>query len=388
MPATERWWDAAPVVEDGGGDDSWWKSAPAANDTGPAPPALAGRRSELRAGRAPSMLERGWEAARQAIFGSEDREEAKAAGVGLQPTPAEMAEAAWMGSAMLGGPLSIGANLPRIARAAPLVKAVRGNPVATMAAYGAVPGAAHGSPAEAIGGAVGGALVGAPAVGNVAGKVRHWAAAHPAAAGAIADAAPELLQGDVQGAAMEAVRGAIGGAVLGAGGRRLARRSGAGPAAPPDLPSDPSEALRQARALAAAGRNEEAQALVEAARRNPATKPPRAFPTAAPAPERAVAPSSPAKAPAPAPAAVDRGKAAATSHNEMMAFAKKIASDDPKVGERIHLLLDSNGKPVRRLTQDEAGAVTKRANRAKKEGRAPEETTVWVKNLWTKPGRI
>jgi hypothetical protein len=334
MPAAEKWWEADPV-DQGGGDD-WWKADAAANDTGPAPPALAGRRSELRQGRAPSILERGWEAARQAIFGSEDREEAKAAGVGLQPTPADMAEAGMAAGAFFGGPAAV---------------------------------------APALRGAAG-----------VVGRVGSWAAAHPKTAGAIADGAPELLRGDVSGAVMEAGRGVVGGAVLEQGGKILKRARGAvgAAAAAPDLPSDPAEALRQARALAAAGRNEEARALVDAARRSPPAIPPRVPPSAAPA--RAATPPPTAAAPAAAP--VDRGRAVATSHNEMMAFAKKIASDDPKVGERIHLLLDSNGKPIRRLTRDEAGSVTKRANRAKKEGRKPEETTVWVKNLWTNPGRI
>lgn len=65
----------------------------------------------------------------------------------------------------------------------------------------------------------------------------------------------------------------------------------------------------------------------------------------------------------------------AGQHNELMAFGREVAKRNPKLGEKIWLLLDDAGKPVQYLTDAQAGA-------AKRAGKA----TTWVKNLWQ--GRV
>lgn len=56
----------------------------------------------------------------------------------------------------------------------------------------------------------------------------------------------------------------------------------------------------------------------------------------------------------------------------LMQFAKDVAARQPKLGEKIHILLDrATGLPVRVLTPDQAGA-------AKRAG----ESTTWVKNVF------
>lgn len=89
----------------------------------------------------------------------------------------------------------------------------------------------------------------------------------------------------------------------------------------------------------------------------------RAMPASAPAATavKAAAPSAPAVAQTTAPAA-----------QSIQALAREIAARNPKVGEKIWILLDEAGRPVRALTPDQAGA-------AKRAGQA----TTWVRNLWS-----
>lgn len=268
-----------------------------------------GKESSMSAGQPQAWWEKGWDAARQAIFGSPDREEAKAAGLGLQPTPADMAGAAMAGGAFFGGP---------------------------MAAAGALRGA-----------------------GGVVGAAGRWAAANPAKAGAVAGAIPGVLHGDVT----EAVVGAAGAAATGGVGSRISavRKLFGGKSAPPAArpapaaPSNltPESARAQAQALSAEGRHEEARAVIDALRQKGSAAPVQAA-TAAPTPKP------------------DAGRAAATAHNSLMAFAKDIAKSNPKVGQKIWILLDEAGQPVRQLTSDQAGAAARKGLK-----------TTWVKNLWS-----
>ena len=65
------------------------------------------------------------------------------------------------------------------------------------------------------------------------------------------------------------------------------------------------------------------------------------------------------------------GAAKATRQTAVTQFAKQVAQSNPKIGEKIWILLDKAGNPVKALTPYQAGAAL----------RAGEETT-WVKNLW------
>lgn len=120
----------------------------------------------------------------------------------------------------------------------------------------------------------------------------------------------------------------------------------AGGAAPGAIYGDERAALAGAIAAAALG-----------ARRGPAVTAGAEAASAAPA------------AAAPVKAVVDKGREAASRHAQLMAFGKEVAKRNPKVGEKIHILLDEAGTPVRWLTQDEAAHT-------------PTHLKTWVKNLW------
>jgi len=70
--------------------------------------------------------------------------------------------------------------------------------------------------------------------------------------------------------------------------------------------------------------------------------------------------------------AVSKGAQVAAQHNALMAFGKQVAKQNPKVGEKIWLVLDDAGNPVRAVTPGEAGAAARKGLK-----------TTWVKNLWT-----
>lgn len=63
---------------------------------------------------------------------------------------------------------------------------------------------------------------------------------------------------------------------------------------------------------------------------------------------------------------------AAAKHKALMTFGKEVATRNPKVGEKIWMLLDDAGNPVKELTPGEAGAAARKGLK-----------TTWVKNLWT-----
>jgi len=70
-------------------------------------------------------------------------------------------------------------------------------------------------------------------------------------------------------------------------------------------------------------------------------------------------------------ASVSPGAQRSAQHARLMSFAKEAASKSSKLGEKIWMLLDEAGAPLRVLTPDQAGAAA----------RAGQATT-WVKNLW------
>lgn len=72
-----------------------------------------------------------------------------------------------------------------------------------------------------------------------------------------------------------------------------------------------------------------------------------------------------------APVVAEAAKAAATPAKTVVQFAKEIAKDNPKVGEKIWILLDDAGQPLKRLTPDQAAAAARKGL-----------PTTWVKNLW------
>lgn len=69
----------------------------------------------------------------------------------------------------------------------------------------------------------------------------------------------------------------------------------------------------------------------------------------------------------------DRGRKVAAQHAATVKFAKEVAAKNPKVGEKIWMLLDDAGNPVTYLTPDQAGAAARRGAK-----------TFWVRNLWGK----
>ena len=199
---------------------------------------------------------------------------------------------------------------------------------ADMANYAAVVGSMGGT--AAVGSALGG-------VRGPLGAAAKWVGAHPRTVAAATGALPGALEGDVSTSA----KGAAIGAVLGAGGKSA------------------TDIMRTAKDLMAAGKSAEARALIEAVRRMGAAE----APVAAAAVEKAVVPA--------VARVLDKGRAAAGAHKALMDFAKGIAEENPKVGQKIWMLLDDAGAPVKMLTPDQAGAAARKGLK-----------TTWVKNLW------
>lgn len=260
MPPGRPWEYDAPV---GGGQTS----APWMQDEQVAP---SGDKSELRNSAPRSGYSILWDQVRDQIFGTPEHQQARAEGLPVEPSPAEMAGTALTGFSMVGGPGVAGQVL---SRAAP--------------ALGKLPG--------------------------IPGAVARWAGAHPRTTLAAVNAAPSLAKGDLESAAVMAGVGALEGTALGA----VAKGAKGG-----------------AKAVA----------------------------------EKVIESAKPAKVAA---TVADRGRAAATAHTELMAFAREVAKGNPKVGAKIWILLDDAGKPVKTLTADQAGAAARKGQK-----------TTWVRNLW------
>lgn len=346
----------------------------------PAPemPSYAGVPSELRAGEPESAWHSAWQSVSDAIFGSRERREFEAENgtvPGSQPTSATMARTAWQGAAMLGGPTAALGALPEGAMAARAVQWALTHPSAVNAAFGAIPGIAD----QSVEGAVLGALAGG-ALGAAPGASRALGAGGGAAPGIARRVAASVARNPVKvSAALGAVPGirrgnpvqALEGAALSAVAARVARGGGRAPRAGAKATQEELDTFAREISAPATSRTP----FPERGLPPPPVIPPIPGRTAAPAaPAATPATTTPASVPAARAAAaptVDPGRAAASSHKALMTFAKQVAKDDPKVGEKIWILLDKAGAPIKRLTPDQAGA----ANRA-------GQPTTWVKNLW------
>jgi hypothetical protein len=296
----EKWWEAAPVEDKSGGN--WWDSAPQVA------PNFPGKEASFSQGKPESAWHSAWSSVRDSMFGTPEHQQARAEGLPVDPPPSEVYGAMAEGALMLGG-----------AEAAPM------------------------------------ALSGAR---GIMGKAGRWALSNPSKTGAIIGAVPGAIRGNPREAAAGAVAGAGGGAVS----RIKALRGliGGGEAAAPSVTGTAEEVYAQAKALVAAGKTDEARAVIDAVRANAGNV----------APEVAAAMPAVTQAPV-VPIKPDAGRAAAGAHRRLMDFAKGIAKEDPKIGEKIWILLDDAGEPVKRLTSDEAGAAARKGQR-----------TTWVKNLW------
>jgi hypothetical protein len=72
-----------------------------------------------------------------------------------------------------------------------------------------------------------------------------------------------------------------------------------------------------------------------------------------------------------APAAASIGAQRAAQHQAQVAFAKDAVGAGRVKGEKVWMLLDEQGLPVRVLTPDQAGAAARSG-----------QTTTWIRNLW------
>jgi hypothetical protein len=199
----------------------------------------------------------------------------------------------------------------------------------------------------------------------------------PIATGAAIGAGQAILTGG------DVARGAIEGAVIGAGTGGAAVRLGAGRAAAKvAAETAASEAAPDAATLLKIARSASASSTERHAARLALQKMGWVAPEAAKATEtvaEAAAPAtesllkkigkSAAKKAAPAAKAASGG--AIEQNKALMTFAKEIAARNPKVGEKIWMLLDESGNPVKVLTPDQAGAAARKGLK-----------TTWVKNLW------
>ena len=132
--------------------DVIWDETP---EKGSLPAAYGGKDASIGAGESESKWEHFRTALSEALFGGPGRAEAKAAGIGLQPTPAELVQGAGMIAAPIGAPAAMGAAASGAARVLPMVpraiSAYQGGQQGYKAAgpVGAVAGAAMGAAAPA-----------------------------------------------------------------------------------------------------------------------------------------------------------------------------------------------------------------------------------------------
>lgn len=184
---------------------------------------------------------------------------------------------------------------------------------------------------------VAGAAVGLPVV---AGGLRALGAGRAAMplAGAVMDAAPELLRGDLAGAATDAIRGAIAGKVLSGIGGTVGRLLNFGRGGGAATVSQMMGAAAPAAAPVAA----------------------RAAEAAAPAAVQTVGKIMASEAP----------EAAQKVLNGIMRDFAKKAAPAAKLGEKIHIKLDSSGMPVEVITPAQAA-------------RLPEALKTYLKRTWS-----
>jgi hypothetical protein len=228
--------------------------------------------------------------------------------------------------------------------------------------------------------------------GSVASGLGAAPAARAAAARIVGPRAAEMLKGAAIGAGTDfmlggdARQGAVYGALgaLGVGhlagkaaaravaGRAIAKGAGtAAEAAAPAALKIVAPAATEAAVPAASAALQEAVATARNAAATPAAR--HAARVAIQAAERAGI-AIPAAAEAVTTAATkvaSKGAERVAQHKALMSFAKQIAERNPKVGEKIWMLLDEAGSPVKLLTPDQAGAAARKGL-----------STTWVKNLW------
>lgn len=291
-----------------------------------------------------------WAALREELFGSPDRAEARAAGIGLQPTKAEMLRTGLQGAAFI--PATGMARLGTAVGGRAVGRALAAHPRMVQGALGAMGGAvrSNGDWVEALKGASLGALLGAPFGGRRAAAAGAARAASSAAAQAgpgiasrVATATQAARQWAVEHPRTVRTAATVAGASI--GGRH----------------GDVMDALiGAALGAAAGGRGPGGRIATEAAE--------VAAPRAAAAAPRVAAEVAEAAAPR---LAADAGFEVVRQHAALMAFAKRIAQANPKVGEKIWILLDDAGRPLRRLTPEQASAAA----------RGGAQTT-FVRNLW------
>lgn len=325
----ENWWDKDPVAPSGG--DNWWKQDPAGGGSGPPPPALADRKSTMSQGGQPrGWYTPVWEAVGNWYFGSPERRELqtnelgddpkKVTGVGMTPTPSQMVHGTALMGSMVGGPA---------------IASLKGSAIL-----------AEGAEAAAA----------APEATGAIAKAAQWAA--PRLRNAAVGALPGLSEGDTRTAKIGAAMG-----LLLPGGRAS------------------QEAVSEVSRLLKGGKMEEARVLIEAIRAA-ASKEAGAAPAAIASLEKAAAAeAAPVVEKAAAPVvskAIDLGKEAVERHRRLVEFAKGIAAKNPKVGEKIHILVDEAGNPVRTLTRDEASAAGRKTSKLYQQG----FRTTFIKNLW------
>lgn len=337
----EDWWAKDPVAPSGGGN--WWENDPAGGGTGPAPPALAGRQSSLRQGQPQSTWSRAWDSVHDWYFGGPDRIDEKTqreTGIGLTPTPSQMADAGFKMLSMVGP-----------GAAASLLKA------SPILAEEGVAAAAQTAP------------------GLIA-RVSGWAAAHPKTTGAVVDATPELLRGNPKAAAMDAARGAALGALFQGGGRVVSRLRGAAQAEEA-LESATASAVKRAPKL-------KRPDFVEGAVRAP--EDPEAYTRGFPAGQKPdIGPREsltyPAEKPPTPPPPVDRGREAASIHARTVEIAKRAAMSNPKQGQKIWIRF-KDGEPIDAILDTEKSNASDLAGAINRGTKRTGESARWFKNLW------
>lgn len=352
-----------------------------------------------------------WDDARDWFFGSEERNRMQAEGYGMAaPTPIQMVEMPLTLLAPEMAPALVPvAGAERAAGAGRMARVVS-NPKVLAAAEGSLPGILHRDPVQAAEGAAAGLLLGhlmgrggarraaAPEASGVPAAEPSWPAAmsrgdaEAHATGLIRAGRPEESR-----AFIEAVR---------AGKVRLLEPQGP---LPPSRPIPPPSAPE---AAVVAGPERPGTVVQGPMAKSPNTKmatiyqpgsstlnTPAGRAAAGKLPQKGVgmipdqlraieeaggadnpllggkAPEAPAK-PKPAAPKVDRGKEAVAAHGDLRSAAREYGKANPDV-DQIYFELDKSGRPVRVISQGQAGALTRKGIK-----------WTWVNNVWGNPRNL
>lgn len=303
-------------------------------------------------------------AIQEAVMGAPERAEVEGTGVGQQPTMAQMVDA----GLTLSAPLTLPVTLPAEGMGVAALKAA--GKYGKRAAVGATMGAGE----EYVRG-------GRPGVGAVVGAaagVGLPGAARLAGSGSLPQ---RLLRGvisEIKGAtpaehtaeelaSFASARAEV--KALEAAERAAAKTAKAEEAARFKAARDETKMLEASDRFAAQRAKAEQAAK---AKKSLSKTEPKASQEELDAFAKSISATSPNAKTAAATARVrGRGAEVAEKHNALMSFGRQIAAENPKLGEKIWILLDEAGTPVKHLTPDQAAA-------AKRAGRQ----TTWVRNLW------